>query len=134
MALMLVCFTGCDDKKVNKVKHDTEITITEEFQNYETLGYYVAENKSGQTDKILTLRAEVIDLITGKTVKNPKLEWRVEGGGAGIGSFYVQMVSNFATYNPVLDSAPTTLLAYVYYDGDSNYLGSVKPFTIKQNY
>ena len=133
MTLMLVCFTGCDDKKVNTVPHETEIILTEDLQDYDTLGYYEARYKTGLQSKLPYLKAEIKDLVTGKIIPNMEVRWYIVGGSTGIGKFYPNS-KIYAYYEPALDSAPRTVEAYVLFPGNAKYHTSIKDFIIKQNY
>ena len=133
----LICasFAACkkDDKKVNIVKHPTQLTVKEAYQDYEAQdNYYIATHKTGE-EKFLYLTAQVKDLVTDEIINNPKIEWYGYTSLIGVGEFKPNE-GVFTRYEPVLDSSPTIVYAVARYNGDSKYLGSNKYFDIKQNY
>lgn len=133
--LICVSFAACKkkDKKINIIKHPTQITVTERFQDYEAQGnYYIATHKAGE-EKFLYLTAEVKDLVTGEIINNPKIEWYGYTSLIGVGEFKPNE-GVVTRYEPVLNSSPTIVYAVARYNGDSKYLGSNKYFDIKQNY
>ena len=134
--LICVSFAACKkkDKKINIIKHPTQITVTERFQDYEAQGnYYIASNKTGEEVKKLFLTATLKDMVTGEIIVAPKIEWYGYTSLVGIGKFEPnEGVQTW--YCPVLDSSPTIVYAVARYNRDSKYLGSNKYFDIKQNY
>lgn len=135
IAVMGVFYAGCGkDEKITIIKRDVQIIITERFQTYETLGYYVAKNVTGQRQS-LSLAVEVRDFVTGETIDKPEITWHLYRGGAEVGTFYsFPPETHFASYVPCLDSPPQDVSAYVRYEGSVKYNRYSKLFDIKQNY
>ena len=134
----LICasFAACKkkDKKINIIKHPTQLTVKEVDQDYEAQGnYYIASNKTGEEKKELFLTATLKDMVTGEIIVAPKIEWYGYTSLVGIGKFEPNE-GVVTRYEPVLDSSPTIVYAVARYNGDSKYLGSNKYFDIKQNY
>ena len=134
--LICVSFAACKkkDKKINIIKHPTQITVTERFQDYEAQGnYYIASNKTGEEVKKLFLTATLKDMVTGEIIVAPKIEWYGYTSLVGIGKFEPnEGVQTW--YCPVLDSSPTIVYAVARYNGDSKYNLSEVDIRIKQNY
>ena len=76
--LICVSFAACKkkDKKINIIKHPTQLTVKEAYQDYEVQGnYYIASNKTGEEKKELFLTATLKDMVTGEIIVAPKIEW-----------------------------------------------------------
>ena len=134
----LICasFAACKkkDKKINIVKHPTQLTVKEAYQDYEAQGnYYIASNKTGEEKKELFLTATLKDMVTGEIIVAPKIEWYGYPSLVGIGKFEPNE-GIFTVYEPVLDSSPTIAYAVARYNGDSKYNLSEVDIRIKQNY
>ena len=133
--LICVSFAACKkkDKKINIIKHPTQITVTERFQDYEAQGnYYIATHKTGE-EKFLYLTAQVKDLVTDEIINNPKITWMLGAGESHKGEFKPNNTC-VTRYEPTLNSSPTITTAYPYFEETPKYESSRKLFHIKQNY